>query len=314
MQRYAESLVLRRQIGDRAGIAITLADLADLLSEQGETERAIQLLEESLMLRRRGNNRIGIAYTLRKLGALLARQDNYASAIERLEESLALGRVTADSMLIAAALDALGDTAQRQGHVRLAAQHYAESLQLLEKLGDNQWLAKSLTGLAKLAARQGHNVVAARLLGAAALLQESLGVPQMPVETTEQDERVRLIRNRLSPAAFVTAWATGSELPLAEAIAEAFAVAQKLQDVSDPQVAPDLFVTESSTPNYPNELTTREGEVLRLVAQGMTNAEIADSLVISIRTVEAHLRTIYGKLEVTNRSAATRFALDHNLV
>lgn len=67
----------------------------------------------------------------------------------------------------------------------------------------------------------------------------------------------------------------------------------------------------NSRPHYLADLTEREVEVLRLVAQGMTNAEIADILIISVRTVEAHLRSIFGKLQVTNRSAATRFALEH---
>lgn len=314
LRHYEESLALRRQLGDQPGIAIALADLADLLAEQGETEHAVSLLEESLTLRRKGNNRIGIAYTLRKLGALLARQGDYASATEHLEESLALGRATGDLMLIATALDALGDTAQRQGQVSLAAHHYVESLRLLEKQEDGQWLAKSLGGLAQLAASQGHSVGAARLLGAAALLQESSRGALTSVEHTERSERVDFIGNQLSSAAFAAAWTAGRTLSLAGTIAEALALVQTLQCAFELERAANLTSTASATPTYPNALTTREGEVLRFVAQGLTNAEIADALVISIRTVEAHLRTIYGKLEVTNRSAATRFALEHHLV
>ncbi len=70
-----------------------------------------------------------------------------------------------------------------------------------------------------------------------------------------------------------------------------------------------------STPGgYPAGLTEREVEVLRLVAQGLTNAEVADRLILSPLTINAHLRSIYSKLEVTSRAAATRFALDHHLV
>jgi DNA-binding NarL/FixJ family response regulator len=53
--------------------------------------------------------------------------------------------------------------------------------------------------------------------------------------------------------------------------------------------------------------------VLRLLAQGLTNPQIAEQLVISPCTVHAHLHAIYGKLEVNTRSAATRFALEHGL-
>ena len=64
----------------------------------------------------------------------------------------------------------------------------------------------------------------------------------------------------------------------------------------------------------PEGLTTREVEVLALVAEGLTDAEVAERLVVSIRTVHAHLRSIYRKLDVRTRSAATRYALQHDLV
>ena len=64
----------------------------------------------------------------------------------------------------------------------------------------------------------------------------------------------------------------------------------------------------------PEGLTAREVEVLALVAEGLTDAEVAERLVVSIRTVHAHLRSIYRKLDVRTRSAATRYALQHDLV
>ena len=65
---------------------------------------------------------------------------------------------------------------------------------------------------------------------------------------------------------------------------------------------------------YPSGLTAREVEVLRLLAQGLTDAQIAEQLVLSLHTVHAHLRTIYSKLGVTSRSAATRYAFEHQLM
>ena len=62
------------------------------------------------------------------------------------------------------------------------------------------------------------------------------------------------------------------------------------------------------------DLTERELEVLRLVARGLTDAQVAEILVISPRTVNAHLRTIYSKLNITSRHAATLFALEHQLI
>lgn len=61
------------------------------------------------------------------------------------------------------------------------------------------------------------------------------------------------------------------------------------------------------------ELTTREIEVLRLLAMGLSNKQIAERLVLSPHTVSGHIQSIFGKLALNSRSAATRYALEHHL-
>ena len=58
-------------------------------------------------------------------------------------------------------------------------------------------------------------------------------------------------------------------------------------------------------------LSEREVEVLQLLAQGMTNKDIAQTLILSVRTVEAHLRSIFGKLGVRSRTEAALWATEH---
>ena len=60
-------------------------------------------------------------------------------------------------------------------------------------------------------------------------------------------------------------------------------------------------------------MTDREAEVLRLVARGLTNRQVAAELVVSERTVHAHLRSAYRKLGLSSRSAATRYVLERGL-
>jgi DNA-binding CsgD family transcriptional regulator len=61
-------------------------------------------------------------------------------------------------------------------------------------------------------------------------------------------------------------------------------------------------------------LTARETEILRLVASAFSDGQIAERLILSPRTVQAHVRAIYAKLNVGNRSAATRYAIEHGLL
>jgi DNA-binding NarL/FixJ family response regulator len=79
-------------------------------------------------------------------------------------------------------------------------------------------------------------------------------------------------------------------------------------------VAPESVGTQKTSSAYPAGLTEREVEVLRLVAQGLTNPQIAEQLIVSSHTVNAHIRSIFNKLEVNSRSAVTRFAVEHKLV
>ena len=75
-----------------------------------------------------------------------------------------------------------------------------------------------------------------------------------------------------------------------------------------PAVAPLMTIVP------PLGLTPREMDVLRLLARGMTSVQISEQLTISVLTVNGYIRSIYSKLGVTSRSAATRYALEHRLV
>ena len=76
---------------------------------------------------------------------------------------------------------------------------------------------------------------------------------------------------------------------------------------------PQQVLSAKPSAPYLAGLTQREVEVLRLVAKGLTIAQIAEQLIISFHTANAHVRSIYNKLEVTSRSAATRYAIEHHL-
>jgi len=76
----------------------------------------------------------------------------------------------------------------------------------------------------------------------------------------------------------------------------------------------DLNEEISGDADDQDNLTKRELEVLKLMAEGLTDAQVADRLVLSTRTVQAHVRSIYSKLDIATRSAATRYAIKRGLV
>lgn len=99
-------------------------------------------------------------------------------------------------------------------------------------------------------------------------------------------------------------------------LAEARALCEPLgaRPMLERVAALESAIAGAPKPHYSSGLSAREVEVLRLVAQGMTDAEVASQLFLSPRTVGSHLRSIYNKLGVSSRAAATRVAVEHGLV
>ncbi len=125
---YQASLALRRDRGDRPGIATTLNNLGNVALSLGDSPQAIQLYQESLALRRDLGDGPGIATTLNSLGNVALTQGDYAQATHLYEESLALRRAAGDQQGIARALGNLGLIHLYQDDTERAAPLIEESL------------------------------------------------------------------------------------------------------------------------------------------------------------------------------------------
>jgi DNA-binding NarL/FixJ family response regulator len=141
---------------------------------------------------------------------------------------------------------------------------------------------------------------ATRMWGTAEVIREALGVPIPPTERANYERLVETARIYLGKEVFAAAWSEGRTMATGASLADALFVA--------PQPTP------VPTPLSHTGLTAREIEVLRLIAIGLTDNQVAEKLVISSRTVNAHLTSIYSKIHVSTRSAATRYAIDHKLI
>ena len=197
-----------------------------------------------------------------------------------------------------------------QGDHTAARTRYEESLARAREVDDELSILSSLEGLAHVVALQGKSVWAARLWGAAEALREALGTSLPPVERVMYEHVVATARTQLGEKTFAKAWAEGRAMSPEQAF-----VAQGSVPMFTPTITgQSSTLPAKTTPTYPAGLTAREVEILRLVAQGKTDAQIAEQLVISPRTVNWHLTSIYSKLDVSSRTAATRYAIEHHVV
>jgi DNA-binding NarL/FixJ family response regulator len=164
-------------------------------------------------------------------------------------------------------------------------------------------------GLAEVVAAQGEGAWAARLWGAAEAMRDDLNAPLPSVFRMEYERAVAAARTQLGEEAFANAEAEGRAMTLEHVLLSLETIPlPTLDGVVLPSASP------ASVPSPQAGLTPREMDVLRLLAQGLTSAQIAEQLVIGLVTVNSHVRSIYSKLEVTSRSAATRYALEHHLL
>jgi DNA-binding NarL/FixJ family response regulator len=160
---------------------------------------------------------------------------------------------------------------------------------------------------------QGNPTQGVQLFGAAAALRNAIGISQPPFRRAHYERILALGRSRLDEATAARVWAQGQAMSVEQAVHYASAPAVSVSHVSFSRQAPQAQATQQETSTL-SELTDREVEVLRLVATGMTDAQVAEHLVLSVRTINSHLRSIYSKLGINTRTAASRYAAEHRLV
>jgi predicted ATPase/DNA-binding CsgD family transcriptional regulator len=297
-----ESLGLFRELEDRLGTAYALSNAGFAASGQGHHQRAITLNEESVHLFLEVGEKWGAAVQSCFLAVAWRDQGDHGRAKRLAERGLALSREVGERQTITAALYTLATLAQAESDHERARDLFEEGLKLSAELGNEADVAHCLEGLASIAGAMGRMVRAARLWGAEEALLEEIeaAVYTYVPDRSLHRSRVTAARARLGEEAFEAAWAEGRAMTSEQAIEYAL----------DRSPAPETAAPET----YPAGLSTREVEVLRLVAQGMTNAEVAEKLFISSRNVGWHLGSIYRKLGFRSRTEATRFAVEHNLL
>ena len=228
--------------------------------------------------------------------------------------------------LAARASQGLGYVALAEGDLEAANALLEESLAEFRELGDRWWALRGICALGHVAARRGGTrrpacgsrggarsranlatrcsrrrasrdwrvrnrpALAARLLGAAESLRELAGAA-WPAFVLPTPNAAR----------------TGRGAPLATA------VRRRVGTRAGDGRRRDLGLARAGPQEHPAGLTLREVDVLRLIATGLTDAQVAERLVLSVRTVHSHVRSTYRKLGVNSRTAATGYVLRRGL-
>jgi ATP/maltotriose-dependent transcriptional regulator MalT len=176
-----------------------------------------------------------------------------------------------------------------------AARCYRSCLHGYVESGD-AFLHSPLAGLAHMAIEAGEPTTAAQLLGAAGAELQRTGMRFDRFEQAGWDEAESCARAALGEAAFVAAYERGRTLSRDAWFAAADDIVSALKTVSDPDAA------------SLGGLTRREREVLALVADGLSDRDVAAALFVTTGTVRTHITSIFGKLDVGSRTAAVAAA------
>ena len=288
-----ESVDLWREIGDRQGLAQALRFLSGSFESRGDYASARPLAEESVELFREGDDAFGLGITLSRLGITALAQGDHAAARAALEEGVEICRRIEDDWALALALRNMGIGALREGERGEAVARLAESLKVLQEPGNPLYM-QNLELLAAAVSMQGGHKRAALLFGTAEALREAVGAFVLPLYRSEYDRGLAAARAGLDEATFSAAWAEGRAMTPEKALEYALGTE-----------GPDTTVSL---------LSPREVEVLALVAEGLTNPQVAQRLYLSPHTVSRHLRSVYTKLGVPSRAAAAREALERGLI
>jgi predicted ATPase/DNA-binding CsgD family transcriptional regulator len=297
------ALAILQQLDEVSDAALAATVLGSAQRYLGDETGARANLGVALALRRRLGDRRGESASLNNLALLCLDSADLDGAGKLLGEALAIKRTLGEPRAIALGLCNLSEVFVRTGRLDDAERAIAEAMTIATDLDDKQLLGGLLCNTGDLAAHRGDWRAATRYYEDALRAHGEAG--------NEHDEIVayvglgRALHHLGRPDEAVR------QLRRAEGMAERTGNMQRLAYVRV-ALADVLGTTRSGA--VPSGLTARQAEVLRHLAAGMSNREIAERLHLSVATVERHLATVYRNLDLPGRVAAARYAMEHGLL
>lgn len=242
--------------------------------------------------------RARIAAVLSDLGWVASDRGEVELATERLREALVIAREIGFTWLVALSNQHLGTVFAEHGEAAPAWDCFRESHAIALEHGDPRVLAQTVEGLAALIVTAGRIPDGAYLFGVAAALRDAIGAPKVWSRSRDYDRALAYVRKADREHEFLAARERGRNLTLTQALVEANRLAE---------LARSFPAAVDRQPSV-HGLSPRESEVLRLIAAGRSNADIANALFISLRTVTTHASNILNKTGCASRAELISFA------
>ena len=298
---FGDVLVRYREVDDPGMTGRVELALGRLAWDDDDLDTARGWFDSAKLRFERCGDEVGLAHSLHDLGLVACKGGDYLQAEAFLRDALRMWRSLGFSWELAQCIPGhLADVARAAGDLTEAMMLYQECLSLNWDRQDLENVSWSLTGLAIIAATDGQVEQAARLMALADHFEELTGAPLTPHIHRDHDLAERMLIDSVGADRFATI--QGSVRNAEPAVEIGTALALTRSETSQKAPAPAGL-----------GLTQREHDVLRMMASGKSNQEIADALFVSLGTVKVHVTHILAKLGVKSRSAATDYAHRHQL-
>ncbi|HEU0166078.1 MAG TPA: LuxR C-terminal-related transcriptional regulator, partial [Thermomicrobiales bacterium] len=289
--------------GDRRAVADALRESAYALMNLGRMEEAIEACRASIAYFEEVGNTQSAAMALDNMSLVYYLRGDYAEAHRCSREAIEVFRRLGYPRGVGIALCHLGLSATHLGDVEAAWNFHLEELAHRASVGDPRGYAVWLEAVALLLAVCGDGTGALTILGAADAARERAQAPLARTERGDRDHSLRLVRRQLTDDAIDAALRQGQSLAIPAAIERACALV--------PVAIAGYRKPEPPSARSAFGLSAREEEILQLVAQRLSDREIAEALFISRHTVARHVANILRKLDVSSRYDAARIANEH---
>ena len=311
------SLAVRRQIGDTIALPATLSNLGDIACFEEDYDLSDSYHIEALAIRREIGNKRGIGISLSNLGMVAWLRGDTDGAERWYAEGMEYAVQVDDHFSKAGILLGQGKIAVRRANLKEGMHLLTQALLILRQMGSRRLMADVVDALATAAASDGRYVSAGRLIGSTTTMREGHQIGITHRSKLEINELLTELHAKLGDDGFNAAFASGKRQSLETAVDEAIVLAEAISEAEDLRLAEEAALPDANLGLIAADelgLTPREREVLVLLADGLSDKEIADSLYISPRTAMTHVGNILAKLGVNKRTLAASVAVRRGLV